>query len=54
VVPLPPPFDPDGPTAYEMLRHIIDIPIDPGYVDDDPTVSENVDKILYGGPKGAL
>ena len=59
VVPLPPewpPFDPDGPTAYEMLKHIIDIPRDPGYVPDadDATVSENVDKHLYGGPKGAL
>ena len=55
-VPVYPPFDPDGPTAHDVLKHILDIPRDPGYVPDadDATVSENVDKHLYGGPKGAL
>jgi hypothetical protein len=57
VVPVPPPdppFDPDGPTAHDLLKHIIEMPIEPGAVDDGVVVSENVDKILYGGPKGAL
>lgn len=56
VPPAWPEFDPDGPTAQDVLKHILDIPRDPGYVPgaDDATASENVDKHLYGGPKGAL
>ncbi|MBX9579859.1 MAG: antitoxin family protein [Gemmataceae bacterium] len=54
VVPAPSPGDLNGPTMYDLFKDIIDMPIDPGRTGYADAVSENVDRILYGGPKGAL